>query len=50
MGKKSERQRGKAQRGWYDRRVRQVRDLPCGPFRIALELEVRRVQAFTFEP
>jgi transposase len=32
-----------AQRGWYDRRVRQVRDLPCGPFRIVLELEVRRV-------
>jgi transposase len=24
--------------------VRQVRDLPCGPFRIVLELEVRRVQ------
>ena len=35
---------GLAQRGWYDRRVRQVRDLPCGPFRIILELEVRRVQ------
>ena len=24
--------------------MRQVRDLPCGPFRIVLELEVRRVQ------
>ncbi len=35
---------GKAHRGWYDRRVRQVRDLGCGPFRIVLELEVRRVR------
>ena len=35
---------GRAQRGWYDRRVRQVRDLSCGPFRIFLEFEVRRVQ------
>jgi len=24
--------------------VRQIRDLPCGPFRIVLELEVRRVE------
>jgi transposase len=31
------------QKGWYDRRVRQVRDLPSGGFRIVLELEVRRV-------
>lgn len=29
--------------GWYDRRVRQVRDLPSAGFRIVLELEVRRV-------
>jgi transposase len=29
--------------GWYDRRVRQVRDLSCGDARIYLELEVRRV-------
>ena len=29
--------------GWYDRRIRRVRDLPCGPFRIYLEFEVRRV-------
>ena len=31
------------QHGWYDRRVRRVRDLPSGGFRIVLELEVRRV-------
>jgi transposase len=35
---------GLAQRGWYDKRLRRVRDLPCGPFRIVLELEVRRVE------
>jgi transposase len=35
------------QAGWYDRRVRQVRDLPCGGYRIVLELEVRRVQCRT---
>lgn len=29
--------------GWYDRRVRQVRDLQSAGFRIVLELEVRRV-------
>ena len=29
--------------GWYDRKIRRVRDLPCGPFRIYLEFEVRRV-------
>ncbi|MBK8124674.1 MAG: transposase family protein [Dokdonella sp.] len=29
--------------GWYDRRTRRVRDLPCGPHRIFLEFEVRRV-------
>lgn len=34
---------GTAHRGWYDRRVRRVRDLPCGPYRIYLELEVRRL-------
>jgi len=31
------------QKGWYDRRVRQVRDLSSGGYRIRLELEVRRV-------
>jgi transposase len=31
------------QSGWYDRRLRRVRDLPCGVWRIYLELEVRRV-------
>lgn len=31
------------QRGWYDRRVRRIRDLPCGDTRVYLELEVRRV-------
>jgi transposase len=30
--------------GWYDRRVRRVRDLSCGDTRIYLDLEVRRVQ------
>ena len=30
--------------GWYDRRLRQVRDLSCGEMRIYLEVEVRRVQ------
>jgi hypothetical protein len=29
---------GRAQRGWYDRRVRQVRDLSSGGYRIRLEL------------
>ena len=31
------------QKGWYDRRLRQVRDLPSAGFRIVLELEVRRL-------
>jgi len=29
--------------GWYDHRVRRVRDLSCGDTRIYLELEIRRV-------
>lgn len=29
--------------GWYDRKERQVRDLPCGGHRIYLQMEVRRV-------
>jgi len=29
--------------GWYDRKKRWVRDLPCGPYRIFLEVEVRRL-------
>ena len=29
--------------GWYDRTTRRARDLPCGPYRIYLEFEVRRV-------
>jgi hypothetical protein len=29
--------------GWYDRKVRRVRDLSCGDTRIFLEVEVRRV-------
>src|ERR1700683_5565491 len=29
--------------GWYDRKVRRVRDLSCGDRRIFLELEVRRI-------
>lgn len=31
------------QYGWYDRRVRQVRDLSCGDTRVYLEFEVRQV-------
>lgn len=34
---------GHSQRTFYDRRFKQVRDLPCGALRIYLELEVRRV-------
>lgn len=34
---------GTVHRGWYDRARRRVRDLPCGPYRIYLDLEVRRV-------
>jgi transposase len=30
--------------GWYDRRQRRARDLPCGSHRIYLQIEVRRVQ------
>jgi len=30
--------------GWYDRRVRRVRDLPCGDTRIYVEVEIRRVR------
>src|SRR5712672_3816529 len=35
---------GRIQMGWYDRKVRQVRDLSCGDTRVFLELEVRRVE------
>jgi transposase len=31
------------QPGWYDRRVRRIRDLACGDTRVYLEFEVRRV-------
>jgi transposase len=31
-------------RGWYDRRIRRVRDLSCGDRRVYLQFEVRRVQ------
>jgi transposase len=34
---------GRVQMGWYDRKIRQVRDLFCGDTRILLELEVRRI-------
>src|SRR5436305_10135977 len=34
---------GRVQQGWYDRRMRHVRDLSSAGFRIVLELEVRRV-------
>lgn len=32
------------QSGWYDRKLRRVRDLSCGDTRVLLEFEVRRVQ------
>jgi transposase len=35
---------GRVQRGWYDRRTRQVRDLSCGDTHVLLELEVRRIK------
>jgi len=35
---------GRVHLGWYDRRIRRVRDLPCGDTRIFLEIEVRRVR------
>jgi len=35
------------QTGWYDRRLRRVRDLSSAGFRIVLELEVRRVACRT---
>ena len=34
---------GHSQRGWYDRKIRRVRDRPCGDTRIYLALEMRRV-------
>src|SRR5215813_4122764 len=33
----------RVQGGWYDRRTRWVRDLPCGDTRVYLEFEVRRI-------
>ena len=30
-------------RGWYDRKVRRVRDLSCGDTRVYLDVEVRRL-------
>ena len=33
--------------GWYDRKPRRVRDLPCGDTRVYLELEVRRLDCRT---
>ncbi|MCC6317784.1 MAG: ISL3 family transposase, partial [Gemmatimonadaceae bacterium] len=34
---------GHAHRTWYDRKIRRVRDLPCGDLRIYLEVDLRRV-------
>jgi len=34
---------GRVHSAWYDRTTRRVRDLPCGPYRIYLAFEVRRV-------
>ena len=35
---------GRVYRVWYDRKMRRVRDLPCGEMRIYLEVEIRRVE------
>ena len=35
---------GRTHSGWYDKRLRRVRDLSCGDTRIYLEIEIRRVQ------
>ncbi|MGB4068226.1 MAG: ISL3 family transposase [Nitrospira sp.] len=32
---------------WYDRKIRRVRDLPCGDTRVYLEVEIRRVECKT---
>ncbi|MEQ6341783.1 MAG: ISL3 family transposase [Gammaproteobacteria bacterium] len=34
---------GRTRSGWYDKRLRRVRDLSCGDTRIYLEIEIRRV-------
>src|SRR5881628_3628901 len=34
---------GRVQHGWYDRKVRRIRDLSCGDTRVYLDVEVRRV-------
>ena len=34
---------GRVQRGWYDRKVRQVRNLSSGDTRVYLDVEVRRI-------
>jgi len=34
---------GHVQRAWDDRKVRRVRDLPCGEMRVYLEVEIYRV-------
>jgi transposase len=34
---------GRVQRGWYDSKLRRVRDLPCGGMRIYLEIGIRRI-------
>ena len=35
---------GRSHNGFYDRKIRRVRDLSCGDTRIYLDLEIRRVQ------
>ncbi len=32
--------------GWYDRKIRRVRDLSCGDTRVYLDIEVRRVRCW----
>ncbi|MEO5864171.1 MAG: ISL3 family transposase, partial [Nitrospiraceae bacterium] len=38
--------RGLTHRAWYDRKIRRVRDLPCGDMRFYLEWEIRRVDCW----
>lgn len=45
-GKNGVQRRGLIHRAWYDRKIRRVRDLPCGDMRIYLEWEIRRVDCW----
>jgi transposase len=38
---------GQVSLSWYDRKIRRVRDLPCGEMRLYLEVEIRRIDCKT---